>query len=229
VGGSLPGGFSLIANTGSINGKSLTAGTFTFTVQVSDGTNTATRPLSITIKPSLMPIIIDTTSLPSGEVGIAYSRTLSVSGGNGTYNWSISGGSLPGGLNIGADTGLISGTPKTAGLYSFTAQVSDGTATKREQSYNLTILSVPAITSASLPDGVVGTDYDQVLSGSGGTSPYTWSTSSGTVPDGLTLDADYGELYGTPKTAGTFKFTVQLKDTFGGIATKDFSITIKAK
>ena len=66
--GVLPGGFSLIANTGSINGKSLNAGTFNFTVQVSDGTNTATRPLSITIKPSLMPIIIDTTSLPGGEV-----------------------------------------------------------------------------------------------------------------------------------------------------------------
>ena len=93
----------------------------------------------------------------------------------------------------------------------------------------MNIMTVPSISTISIPDGVVGTDYDQVFAAIGGTGTYTWSASGGSLPDGLTLDADYGELYGTPKTAGTFKFTVQVKDTFGGIATKDFSITIKAK
>ena len=232
AGGSLPGGFSLNTMTGSINGTSNTAGTSAFTVQVTDvtvGTSTATRSFSITIKPSLMPLVIGTTSLANGEVGIGYSRTLSVSGGSGTYTWSISSGSLPDGLSLSENSGLISGTPKAAGIFSFTVQVNAGTGVIRDQSFNLTVKSMPAINTTSLPDGQVGIDYDQVLAASGGTGTYTWLTTSGSLPDGLTLDPGYGEIYGTPKTVGTFNFTVQASDSFGGTANKNLSITIKTK
>ena len=80
------------------------------------------------------PTITTASTLPTGEVGIAYSETLGASGGSGTYtNWSITAGTLPDGLSLGSSTGVISGIPTTAGTTTITVQVTDslgGTATK---------------------------------------------------------------------------------------------------
>jgi len=77
------------------------------------------------------PVSVTTSSLPHGTVGVAYNRTLEATGGNGTYAWAISSGSLPTGLGLNASTGVISGTPTAAGTSNFTVEVtSNGTATK---------------------------------------------------------------------------------------------------
>jgi hypothetical protein len=65
---------------------------------------------------------ISTTSLPNGTVGVAYSQTLRATVGT-PETWSIAGGSLPPGFSLNATTGTISGTPTTAGTFSFTAIV----------------------------------------------------------------------------------------------------------
>jgi hypothetical protein len=70
-------------------------------------------------------LVITTTSLSDGVVGTAYSATLTATGGNGTYTWSLASGSLPAGLSL-SSTGTISGTPTTAGSSSFTVRVTDG-------------------------------------------------------------------------------------------------------
>jgi hypothetical protein len=110
-----------------ISGTPTVAGTFNFTVKVVDGIGAATKNLSITVHTG---IDITTTSLPDGEVGLAYSQKLTASGGTGSYTWSIGSGDLPSGLSLSGDT--ISGTPTAAGTSSFTVRVSDGisTATK---------------------------------------------------------------------------------------------------
>ena len=56
-------------------------------------------------------LTISTTSLPNGQVGVAYSATLTATGGTTPYAWSITSGVLPTGLSLNASTGLISGTP----------------------------------------------------------------------------------------------------------------------
>lgn len=88
--------------------------------------------------------------------------------------------------------------------------------------------TAPQVLTASLPSAVAGTPYSATLAGSGGTPPYTWSLGSGTLPDGLTLSSD-GTISGTPTTAATSDFTVQLTDSAmpsGLTATQQLSITV---
>jgi len=84
-------------------------------------------------------------------------------------------------------------------------------------------------TSSPLPAGTVGGAYSQSLVAAGGTPPYSdWKVVGGILPAGLSLDAANGRLAGTPTAAGTLSFTVQVKDSTGRSATKDFVLTIQA-
>ena len=72
------------------------------------------------------------------------------------------------------------------------------------------------ITSATFHSGEVGVDYSAVtLNGVGGVTPYSWTVSAGSMPAGLTISTN-GTVSGTPKAAGTFRFTLQLADAAGG-------------
>ena len=81
--------------------------------------------LLVSEAPEALEIEITTTSLPNGQVEVAYTATLEATGGTEPYTWSISDGSLPDGLTLDSGTGVISGTPTTEEDYSFTVQVED--------------------------------------------------------------------------------------------------------
>jgi Putative Ig domain len=83
------------------------------------------------------------------------------------------------------------------------------------------------IATGSLPSGTVGAAYQQPLAASGGTAPYTWSltSASNTLPAGLTLNSA-GVITGTPTTAETFSFSVQVTDSSASTAAAPLSITI---
>ena len=98
---------------------------FNFGIQVSDGVQGTYQAFELPVYIGQLPIIT-TTSLPNGRVGTAYSENLTATGGTGTYTWSVYSGSLPPPLTLGAGTGLISGTPSTAGTYNFRAKVVSG-------------------------------------------------------------------------------------------------------
>jgi WD40 repeat protein len=84
-----------------------------------------------------------------------------------------------------------------------------------------------AITTPSpLASGTVGTAYSATLAASGGTAPYTWSITAGSLPAGLTLQAITGVIDGMPTTAGTYNFTVQVSDSLAATSSKNFSITV---
>jgi hypothetical protein len=70
-----------------------------------------------------------------------------------------------------------------------------------------------SVSTASLAGATLGTAYSATLAAAGGTSPYTWSVSSGSLPPGLSLSASAGTISGTPEVAGTFTFTVQATDS----------------
>ena len=85
--------------------------------------------------------------------------------------------------------------------------------------------SQPTVNGRTLADGQVSTSYDQTLSASGGTPPYSWTIINGSPPAGLTLSSD-GELSGTPISAGTSQFTAQVTDSNGKTAIGTFSLTV---
>ena len=86
------------------------------------------------------------------------------------------------------------------------------------------IVTAPAITTESLPEGTVNQLYSATLEVTG--NNITWSLDSGTLPDGLTLDSN-GTIAGTPTAAGTSTFTVTATNDAGS-ASKEYTLTINA-
>ncbi|MEV8638151.1 putative Ig domain-containing protein, partial [Streptosporangium sp. NPDC051023] len=194
--------FSGTATTQTLTG--LTPGasyTFTVAAQNAAGTGAASDPSAVVV-PNALPSL-NFPAPAAGEVGAAYSTTLAVTGGTSPYTWSVSAGSLPPGLTLNASTGVLSGTPTASGTYSFTVKVTDAVGQSATQAVTLTIATQPSFSFSSAPAGEVGVAYSVPLTVTGGTTPYTWSVSAGSLPPGLTLNASTGVLSGTPTASGT--------------------------
>ena len=164
---------------------------------------------------------------PGGEVNVAYTDQLTVTGGTSPFTWSVASGTLPPGLTLNASTGLLSGTPTTAGTYSFTVKVTDNSGLSDTAPLTVTIIPGPSMTFAAPPGGWTRTVYGYTLTETGGTAPYTWSVISGSLPAGISL-SPAGTLSGTPTATGTSSFTVRVTDAKGQSATQATSITISA-
>jgi hypothetical protein len=139
--GSLPAGVSLSASTGALSGTPTTSGSVTFTVKVADSETiplTATQSYTVNI---LAALAITNTSLPAANLGVAYSATLTASGGQSPYTFAVTTGSLPTGLTLNSTTGAISGTPTAAGTFAFTVTVTDSATNVAKVEINTVIVA----------------------------------------------------------------------------------------
>ncbi len=221
--GSVPG---LGLTGGVLSGSPTTAGPYTFTIGVSDGSQytPAFTPKSyaVTVYPA---ITITPATIPNADMSVNYSQAFSASGGSGSgYSYSIS--AAPPVLSINPTTGVLSGLPSASGSSSFkiTAQDSLGfTGT----SPSITLTVNPAITLSPAPatftGAQIGTGYSQAFTATGGSGSYTYSL-VGSAPGGLSLNA--GVLSGTPAISGTFSFSITATDSLGGTATNAYKLTI---
>ena len=226
--GSLPAGLTLNASSGALTGTPTAAGTSSFTARATDG-NGASATRAYTVAIAAAPIVVNPASLPSGTVGSAYSQTVSATGGSGGFSYSLSAGALAAGLTLNASSGVISGTPTTAGASSFTVRATDGTGAFGTRAYTVTIAAAPIVVNpASLPAATVGTAYSQTVSATGGTGSYTFTVSAGALPAGLTLNASSGVISGTPTTAGASSFTIRATDGSGAFGSRAYSVTTSA-
>ena len=229
ISGTLPAGLSLSAG-GTISGTPTAVGTSILTIQVTDSSGSkGSQQFALTVNSG--GLVIDTpSSLLGATVGAPYSLTLTAHGGSGTYSaWTQISGALPVGLGLSV-SGVISGTPLTAGTAAFTIQVTDSAGATASKQFSLTISIVPGTaptinTPATLTSGSVGGAYSLALNATGGTAPYTWSLTSGALPAGLALSSA-GVIAGTPTTAGNSSFTVRVADNASAAATQTFSLTV---
>jgi hypothetical protein len=116
-------------------------------------------------------------------------------------------GSLPPSI----DSYLVAAAPRLTQGYLFggPAAVDDSVLSELESAGTPPPL---AISTSTLDGATPGTSYTQSLSATGGRPPYSWSVTSGALPSGLTLSSS-GTISGTPTSAGTFAFTVQVSDS----------------
>ncbi len=237
ISGSLPPGLAL-ASTGLVSGTPTQAGSWSFWVDLSDQNppsadwcrpSDAQREFTITINgvggggPGPLPaptpsLSITTASLPTASVGSPYSLTLAASGGSGTKSWALGGGSLPAGLSL-ASNGVLSGTPTTPGTVSFTVDVSAGGAASQRQ-FSLEV--VPALEIGAPVNQVaeVAVPLSIELSASGGSGPYRWELTQGSLPTHVGFIGDQGNgstatIKGVPADAGDFPVTFSVTDVKG--------------
>lgn len=172
-------------------------------------------------------VIITTASpLPIGEANVYYDQFLQASSCNGNYNWSQTGGTLPLGINL-SNSGELFGTPGNGGVFSFTAQVTDGNSFTTNRVFSLSVSNALQINTTSLPNGTNGSFYNQTLSASGGQTPYIWSLSPGfsNLPSILSLTTN-GVLSGTAATVGTFNFSARVSDNLGGFVDQPLTLNL---
>lgn len=223
--GALPPGVSLSA-AGILSGMPTAAGTFNFAVTATDAStgsgpySSAPRGYSLNI--GAPTIVVNPATIPNGTVAASYNQTVSASGGIAPYTYTVTAGALPAGLSLNLTTGDISGTPTAGGTFNFTITAkgsSTGTGAPHtgSRAYAL-VIDAPtiAINPTTLTNSKAGTSYSQSITASGGTGPYSYDITAGSLPAGLTLSTT-GILSGTPTAGGTFNFTVTATDASGGV------------
>ncbi len=163
IGGALPDGLVLSTN-GIISGVPTTTGAYSFTIEVLDAyacpvdqnctLDVVTCPY-VTLRPA---------TLVAGAAAVNYSQSVNASGGVSPYSYAAS-GSLPGGLVLSSN-GIISGMPTNLGSFSFTVTATDANGCTGSSNYTVNVsCGTITLSPAMLPDGNLGVNYSQILTG----------------------------------------------------------------
>lgn len=226
--GSMPPGLNL-GSSGLITGNPVSAGTYSFTVRATDSCVMAAAPapqsvqrnFSITINAAPCPALsmVTTSPLVSGTVGQAYSSQILTSGGQVPVTFSLASGVLPPGLNIGS-SGLITGTPTSAGTYSFTVEATDSCALAPQSvqgNFSITVNAAPCpalsiISPSTLTAGTVNQGYSYQMQTTGGQIPVRYRFASDFYPPGLSLSIT-GLISGIPTASGNYTFSIRATDS----------------
>src|SRR2546423_1607072 len=220
ISGATSSAYTTAATTSSDNGAQ-------FTVVVSNAAGSATSSAAMltvsaaAVAPSItmQPASQTVTAGQTASFSVAATGTAPL-----TYQWRKNSAAVSGANSSSYTTSATASSDNGA---QFTVVVSNASGSATSNAATLTV-NAPAtlqITTAQLPGGFVAGAYTSTLTASGGSTPYTWSLLSGTLPSGLTLNAG-GSISGTPSLAGSFPFTVQVKDAAGLSASANFSINV---
>jgi N-acetylneuraminic acid mutarotase len=205
--GSLPSGLTLNTTTGSLTGLPTVTGSYGFTIKAMAATGCAAAQ-SYTLQ--IICPSITLSALPTPMLNTAYNQIVSAMPSGGSYSFAVTAGVLPAGLSLNPATGLVSGTPATAGAYNFTITATGFGACTGSRTHTGTIAGggCPTITLPELQSGQPAQLYNQSVAATP-TGTYSYAVSSGNLPPGLTLYGVAGLIFGHPTGAGIYNFTVK--------------------
>jgi hypothetical protein len=246
--GAIPPGLSFSSNGTAgavISGIPTVAGNFTFYITIHNpykedppGTiicngDYSDKKFTIPIVPGLPKLTLGPEGAAAATTGTPYSLQMTATVSD-AKSWSISSGTLPPGLALDTTTGLISGTPTTAGTYDFTVYAkvnadsrSDSKALEIVVRDPLRVAGTKPFSTARRASTEVGVPFDSTLAATGGFGTYTWSLASGELPPGLSFGD--GAISGTPRTAGTYAFIARVTDAEGRTASYPARIVVAEK
>ncbi|RZI81142.1 MAG: cadherin-like beta sandwich domain-containing protein, partial [Pseudomonas sp.] len=199
--------------------------TFTYTATNSSGTS---APATVTVTVSQPTLIITPSAgaLPAGQVGSSYSQTISSAGGTAPYGYAASG--LPAGLSLNTTSGVLSGTPTTAGSYTPSVIVTDAYGATATTHYTLSIVAqAPVASAVSASVAANSTGNALPLNLSGGSAD---SAAIASQPQHGTATASGLALRYTPATgfAGVDSFSYTVTNAAGTSAPATVTITVTA-
>ena len=87
-------------------------------------------------------------------------------------------------------------------------------------------LAAVTVNPSSLPAGTQGVAYDETLTGNGGSGPYTFAVTTGSLPPGITLDGASGDLTGTPSAQGVYNFTITATDQLSATGSRAYTTSV---
>ncbi len=213
-----------LSSGGLISGTPSGHGTINLLTRITDAVGAyVERQFGFVLNPA---VAITTVTAPDWTAGIVYSRQLQADGGTGAIIWSDKFGELGGsGLTLSTE-GLLSGTPATPGPINFTAAAADAIGSSDETVLTFTINPAVAITTASLPDGELGTAYSLQIEATGGTGGLSWiDRDSDLEGTGLGISSD-GLLSGTPTIDGEISLVIRAEDEIGAVAEQPLTLTV---
>ena len=227
----LPSGLAIEARSGRISGTLSAAGTFNVTLSVSDGRGgTDMAGFSWTIAPPPpvnVPPTLTSTGRQRSTVGTAVSLQIVATDPDGdVLVYAVV--NPPIGLSINADTGLINGTPTTAGSFDVTLTVSDGRGGMDTESLSWIVEPAnvaPTLTNPGNQNGTVGMAVSVlVVATDPDGNPLAYAAAN--LPSGLSIDSSTGLINGTPNSTGTFNVSLAVSDGRGGADTEVITWTV---
>ncbi|HWV39264.1 MAG TPA: Ig domain-containing protein [Vulgatibacter sp.] len=228
-GGELPPGLGL-SEDGLLSGTPTALFSGSFPVEVESAGLTASADFSLIVEAP--PLELEANGPSSGQVGVPFALELRGKGGVPPYEFALSSGTLPDGLELVVDE--ITGTPAEDGIFRVTVTVTDSVGVSASGDLTLTIEKAPSLfcVNSTLDPMVLLASASAQVAASGGTRPYTWTTLTarrlpsdlepqgaempeGAPPPGLTLDALSGVVKGSPEVVGTYEWMLHTEDATG--------------
>ena len=235
INSSLPSGLTFDTATGRISGTPLVVLSSTsFTITVTDsqaGSDSNSFSLTV-VAPDAVSTTLDTATITGTRLEtFGPIAPVSATGGYGTITFIIA-PPLPIGLDFNKTNGNISGTPAATSGGSFTVTAVDTLGQISSRSFTITVEDPPlvatvAISSRSLTEYSITTPFTPITV-SGGTGIYSFGITP-SLPTGLNIDTDNGQIYGTPTTTiSSTSYTVLIVDSLARPASASFNLTITA-
>ncbi|MFM4808404.1 putative Ig domain-containing protein [Aeromonas hydrophila] len=223
--GSLPAGLSLNTSSGVISGTPSASGTGNFTVTATDA-NSATGSQAYSLVINGLPPVANAVSATVAANSSANPITLNITGGAAS-SVAVATAASHGTATASGTSITYTPTAGYAGSDNFTYTATNASGTSSPATVTITV-STPtlAITPTTLPDGTQGTAYNQTVTATGGSAPYTYAITAGSLPAGLSLNTSSGVISGTPSASGTFNLTLTATDANSATGSQAYSLVI---